>query len=56
MMLHDTTDGRTLLYIEQNHGARLAIFDVTDPAHVIGRAQVNGELRHMTISATALCL
>jgi hypothetical protein len=34
MMLHDTLDGRTLLYVEQNHGARLAIFDVTDPAHV----------------------
>ena len=34
MMLHDRLDGRTLLYVEQNHGARLAIFDVTDPAHV----------------------
>jgi hypothetical protein len=34
MMLHDTLGGRTLLYVEQNHGARLAIFDVTDPAHV----------------------
>jgi hypothetical protein len=34
MMLHDTLDGTTLLYVEQNHGARLAIFDVTDPAHV----------------------
>jgi hypothetical protein len=34
MMLHDTLDGRTLLYVEQNHGTRLAIFDVTDPAHV----------------------
>ena len=34
MMLHDTMDGRALLYIEQNHGARLAILDVTDPAHV----------------------
>src|SRR6202041_239613 len=34
MMLHDTMDGRTILYIDQNHGARLAIFDVTDPAHV----------------------
>jgi len=34
MALHATGDGRTLLYIEQNHGARLAIFDVTDPANV----------------------
>ena len=34
MLLHYTGDGKTHLYIEQNHGARLAIFDVTDPAHV----------------------
>ena len=42
MTLHATGDGRTILYIEQNHGARLAIFDVTDPAHVKqeGSAQV----------------
>jgi hypothetical protein len=36
MFLHDTQDGRTLLYIEQRQGAQLAIFDVTDPAHVKG--------------------
>jgi hypothetical protein len=36
MLLHDTIDGRTHLYIEQNHGAKLAIFDVTDPSHVKG--------------------
>src|SRR5580700_10366236 len=43
MTLHATGDGRTILYIEQNHGARLAILDVTDPAHVKqeGSAQVN---------------
>src|SRR6202158_3489596 len=42
MLLHTTGDGRTLLYIEQNEGAQLAIFDVTDPAHVKqeGSAQV----------------
>ena len=34
MLLHETEDGRTLLYIEQDHGARLAIFDVTDPAKI----------------------
>jgi hypothetical protein len=34
MILHATNDGRTLLYVEQNHGARLAIFDVTDPAKI----------------------
>ncbi len=43
MTLHATGDGRTILYIEQNHGARLAILDVTDPAHVKqeGSAQVD---------------
>lgn len=34
MILHSTGDGKTHLYIEQNNGARLAIFDVTDPANV----------------------
>jgi hypothetical protein len=34
MILHATNDGRTLLYVEQNDGARLAIFDVTDPAKI----------------------
>jgi hypothetical protein len=40
MLLHETIDGTTLLYIEQNHGSRLAIFDVTDPAHVKGKGSV----------------
>jgi hypothetical protein len=34
MFLHDTIEGKTLLYIEQQGGSRLAILDVTDPAHV----------------------
>lgn len=34
MLLHVTNYGRTLLYIEQNHGAQLAVFDVTDPAKI----------------------
>jgi hypothetical protein len=34
MTLHTTADGRTLLYVERNDGARLAIFDVTDPAKI----------------------
>jgi len=34
MVLHPTSDGRTFLYVEQNDGARLAIFDVTDPAKI----------------------
>jgi hypothetical protein len=40
MFLHDTRGGRTLLYIEQGEGAQLAIFDVTDPAHVKGNGSV----------------
>lgn len=40
MLLHEAVDGNMLLYIEQNHGARLAIFDVTDPAHIKGHGSV----------------
>ena len=40
MLLHETIDGRTLLYIEQNQGARIAILDVTDPRHVKGEGSV----------------
>lgn len=40
MFLHDVKDGRTVLYIEQNQGAQLAIFDVTDPGHVRSRGSV----------------
>jgi hypothetical protein len=38
--LHDTTDGRFLLYIESMGGKKLAILDVTDPARVHAIAQV----------------
>jgi hypothetical protein len=41
MFLHDTRDGRTLLYVEQRKGTRLAIFDVTDPAHVKGEGSAH---------------
>ena len=34
MFLHASADGRTLLYVEQSQGARLAIFDVTNPARI----------------------
>jgi hypothetical protein len=34
MLLDTTRNGKTLLYVEQDHGARLAIFDVTDPANI----------------------
>jgi hypothetical protein len=40
MFLHETIDGTTLLYVEQNQGARLAILDVTDPAHIKGKGSV----------------
>jgi hypothetical protein len=40
MLLHETIDGTTLLYIEQKQGSRLAIFDVTDPAHIKGEGSV----------------
>ena len=40
MFLHDTVDGRTLLYIEHNQGAELAILDVTDPGHIKGEGLV----------------
>jgi hypothetical protein len=40
MLLHETIDGTTLLYIEQNQGSRLAIFDVTDPAQIKGAGSV----------------
>src|ERR1700721_2337518 len=40
MLLHETIDGRTLLYIEQNQGARRAPLDVTDPPHVKGEGFV----------------
>ena len=40
MFLHDTTDGKTLLYIEQKSGSQLAILNVTDPAHVTSEGSV----------------
>jgi hypothetical protein len=40
MFLHETGDGRTLLYLEQNGGTHLAVFDVTDPSHVKEEASV----------------
>ncbi len=40
LLLHGTADGRMLLYVEQNQGARLASFDVTDPVHIKGNGSV----------------
>jgi hypothetical protein len=41
MLLHETIDGRIMLYIELNQGARLASFDVTDPLHIKGESSVH---------------
>lgn len=41
MLLHETIDGRIMLYIEQNQGARLATFDVTDSLHIKGEGSVH---------------
>jgi hypothetical protein len=40
MLLRETTDGKAMLYVEQQQGARLAIFDVTDPVHIKGEGAV----------------
>ena len=32
--LHSDNSGDTFLYVEQQQGARLSVFDVTDPAHI----------------------
>jgi hypothetical protein len=40
MLLNETLGGRTLLYVEQNEGSRLAIFDVSDPGHIRGAGSV----------------
>jgi hypothetical protein len=34
LFLHSDNAGSTYLYIEQQRGARLSVFDVTDPAHI----------------------
>jgi len=40
MLLNETIGGQTLLYVEQNEGRRLAIFDVSDPGHIRGEGSV----------------
>ena len=39
MYLHDTNDGKTLLYIEAQNGQQLTALDVTDPARIRRVAQ-----------------
>ncbi len=45
MYLHNTSDGRTLLYLEQNEGRTLAILDVTDPSSIRAVGQVSLDAR-----------
>src|ERR1700750_3273544 len=40
MYLHDTSDGRTLLYIEAQNGRDLTTLDVTNPARIRRLAEV----------------
>jgi hypothetical protein len=39
MYLHDTNDGRTILYIEAQNGQQLTALDVTNPARIQRAAQ-----------------
>jgi hypothetical protein len=34
LLLHTDDNGSTFLYVERQHGAQLAVYDVTDPAHI----------------------
>jgi hypothetical protein len=34
LFLHSDNEGSTYLYVEQQQGARLSVFDVTDPVHI----------------------
>ena len=45
MYLHETGDGRAILYVEQDHGRTLAIFDVSDPAKIRSLKQVSVDAR-----------
>lgn len=40
LFLYQAADGETYLYVEQQNGARLAIFNVTDPAKIKAAASV----------------
>lgn len=40
LFLYQARDGETYLYIEQQNGAQLAVFDVTDPAKIKAAASV----------------
>ena len=41
MYLHHTHEAQAILYLEQDHGRKLAILDVTDPANIKAVGQVS---------------
>jgi hypothetical protein len=41
MLLQKRSGGSTLLYIEQNQGASIAVFDVSDPGHIRSEGAVH---------------
>ena len=45
LLLHNSTNGSTYLYVEQQHGAILSIFDVTNPARMTLAASVHLDAR-----------
>lgn len=45
LLLHNANNGATYLYVEQEQGAVLTIFDVTDPAHMKLTTSVHTEAR-----------
>jgi hypothetical protein len=62
MTLHSFGDGSTFLYVEQSMGTRLAVFDVSDPAHIKSVGTVGLEspstfdfVRDIDDSATLIC-
>ena len=47
LFLHSDNAGHTYLYVEQQQGARLSIFDVTDPARI--KLVVSTRLEHRAL-------
>jgi hypothetical protein len=45
LLLHNAVNGATYLYVEQEQGSVLSIFDVTDPAHMKLATSVHTEAR-----------
>lgn len=54
MYLHETGDGRTVLYLEQDQGRTLTILDVSDPSTIERwRRCPLARRRHMTLCRTS---